>query len=224
MALRAADGSKVRLDYALIGELIERGARVLDLGCGDGELLAQLIRTRNAMGRGVEVDEDRVRECVAKGVPVYHGDILEGLALYEDRSFDYIILSQTLQEVARPQAVLHEMLRVGRKAIISFPNCGHWAVRLQMMFTGRAPRLRVCPCLWHESPSRHLLTVKDFREFCAGDGLRITAERFLSPSYRRAPPFWPNLTAALGIFVVVRKEGRNGPDMESNPVEGTEDP
>ncbi|NOZ22529.1 MAG: methionine biosynthesis protein MetW [Planctomycetes bacterium] len=203
MSLCAVDGTKVRLDYALIGELIEPGTRVLDLGCGDGELLEELVRTRGVTARGVEIDEEKARACLVRRVPVYQGDILDGLALYEDSAFDYIVLSQTLQEVAQPRVVLSEMLRVGKKAIISFPNFGHWRVRLQALVSGRAPRLSICPYSWHESPGRHVLTVKDVREFCRNDGLRIVDERFLSLSYRRLPRFWPNLTAALAVFVVV---------------------
>jgi len=206
---RSAGDTPVRPDHALIEGWIEPQARVLDLGCGDGALLARLMKAKQVIGRGVEIDAGRVRACVARGVPVYHGDMVEGLALFRDGSFDYVVLSQTLQEVAQPGLVLNEMLRVGRKAIVSFPNYGYWRLRLQSLFSGRSPRSRICPYRWCESPGIHLLSVKDFREFCERDGIRIQEGVFLSTSYGRLPRWGANLTAALAIFLLARSEGRD---------------
>jgi methionine biosynthesis protein MetW len=128
-----------RSDYAIIGELVAPDTKVLDLGCGDGELLAWLAENKNVEGRGIEIDRARARQAIARGVSVYQGDIDQGLADYPDQAFDYVILGQTLQETRRPLAVLQEMLRVGRRAIVTFPNFGHWSVRLSHLFKiGRA--------------------------------------------------------------------------------------
>ena len=196
-----------RVDYELIEELIEPGSRVLDLGCGDGQLLAELIEKRRTVGRGVEIDEERVLECLNRGLAVYHGDLLEGMSFYGDRSFDTVILSQTLQQTLDPRKVLREMLRVGRRGIISFPNFGHWSVRAQLMFLGRMPRTRSLPHQWYNTPNVHLLTVKDFREFAARENARILREIFLGA---RGSPLWPvceNLRASLAIFHVEKAGG-----------------
>jgi methionine biosynthesis protein MetW len=199
--------AKLRLDYELIESLIPDGARVLDLGCGDGQLLADLIEYKGCVGRGVEIDDRAVLECVRRGVAVYHGDMMEGLSFYRDGSFDVVLLSQTLQQTARPAEVIHEMLRVGREAVISFPNFGHWSVRLGLLLGGRMPRNPLLPYHWHNTPNVHLCTVKDFREFCRRENLCAADEIYLTPRYRRIGRRLANWRAGLAIFRLRRCEG-----------------
>lgn len=198
--------TKLRLDYELIESLIPDGSRVLDLGCGDGQLLADLIEFKGCDGRGIEIDEKQVRECIQKGVPVYHGDMLDGMGFYRDGHFDVVILSQTLQQTLDPPRVIREMLRVGRKAIISFPNFAHWAIRLQLLLGGRMPRTHALPYHWFNTPNVHLCTVKDFEEFCEQNGLERVHEIFLTPSYRRIGPLLANWRAGLAIFQVQKRD------------------
>lgn len=189
-----------RVDYELIEELIEPGSRVLDLGCGDGTLLEELVTRKQVVGRGVEIDERHVLESVKRGLAVYHGDLLEGLSFYGDRSFDTVILSQTLQQTLDPRKVLREMLRVGRRAVISFPNFGHWSTRLQLCFLGRMPRTRHLPYQWYDTPNVHLLTVKDFRHFAQRENVRVLRQKFLSSRGTHIVPVWENLRASVAIF------------------------
>ena len=151
-----------RSDYAIISQIVEPNTRVLDVGCGEGELLHWLALTRSVDARGVEIVGSKVQRAIARGVSVYQGDIDQGLADYPDDAFDYVILSQTLQEVRKPLKVLREMLRVGRRAIVAFPNFGHWTVRLAHLWSGRAPRTKLFPYDWYDSPNIHFLTVHDF--------------------------------------------------------------
>ncbi len=191
-----------RVDYELIEQLIPDGSRVLDLGCGDGQLLEELVEKKGVTGRGVEIDEQRVLECVRRGLAVFHGDLLEGMSFYADGSFDTVILSQTLQQTLDPRTVLREMLRVGRRGIISFPNFGHWSIRLQLAALGRMPRSRHLPHRWYDTPNIHLVTVKDFREFAAKERVRILTEIFLSAGGTRMSACCENLRAATAIFQV----------------------
>ena len=162
-----------RSDYAIIGEIVERGAKVLDLGCGEGELLEWLAAKKGVDARGVELSGLKVQRAIARGVSVYQGDIDEGLADYPSQAFDYVILSQTLQETRHPLRVLQEMLRVGRRVIVAFPNFGHWRVRLSMLLSGRAPRTRLFPYDWYDSPNIHFLTVHDFEELAQRERLKV---------------------------------------------------
>ncbi|MCK4374084.1 MAG: methionine biosynthesis protein MetW [Candidatus Brocadiae bacterium] len=192
----------VRLDYRMIEEYVEPGAEVLDLGCGDGALLDDLIRQKGVRGFGIDVDLGEVQKCIGRGVPVYHGDMLEGMAMFEDGRFDCVILSQTLQQTLDPYGVVQEMLRVGRRAIISFPNFAHWKVRLQLLLLGKMPVTRVLPYTWHNTPNIRVLAIKDFINLCRDHDLEIIDRIYMTPEFRRLPGFLANLRASLAMFVV----------------------
>jgi methionine biosynthesis protein MetW len=189
-----------RSDYAIISELVEPNSRVLDLGCGEGELLQWLAHNKGVEARGLEIDGRKVQRAISRGASVYQSDIDDGLAGYPDQSFDYVILSQTLQETRRPLHVLGEMLRVGRRAIVAFPNYGHWAVRLSLLWTGRAPRTRCFPHEWYNSPNIHFLTIRDFEELMSRENWTVERKIFLSG--RRMGTFLSNLMAEVAVFVV----------------------
>ena len=191
-----------RSDYAIIGEIVEPGTRVLDLGCGEGELLEWLARQKGVDARGVEISNAKVRSAITRGVSVFQSDIEQALADYPDQAFDYVILSQTLQETRHPRTVLREMLRVGRRAIVAFPNFGHWKVRLSMLFSGRAPRTKLFPYEWFESPNIHFLTVHDFEALAALESLVVERRYFLAG--HRKVDWQPNLTAEVAVFLVRR--------------------
>ena len=191
-----------RSDYAIIGEIVEPHTKVLDLGCGEGELLEWLAANKGVEGRGVEISGAKVQRAIARGVSVFQGDIDEGLADYPDQAFDYVILSQTLQETRRPRKVLQEMLRVGRRVIVAFPNFGHWRVRLSMLLSGRAPRTKLFPYEWYDSPNIHFLTVNDFEALAALEGLVVERRFFLAG--RRMGRLLPNLMAEVAVFQVAR--------------------
>lgn len=189
-----------RSDYAIISELIEPNSRVLDLGCGEGELLQWLVQNKAVDARGIEIDGPKVQRAIARGVSVYQSDIDDGLTGYPDDSFDYVILSQTLQETRRPLEVLREMLRIGRHAIVAFPNYGHWAVRLSLLATGRAPRTRCFPHEWYASPNIHFLTVKDFGQLARDQHWKVERKIFLAG--RRTGVLLANLMAEVAVYLV----------------------
>lgn len=189
-----------RSDYAIISELIEPGTKVLDLGCGEGELLAWLAEHKQVDGRGVEISGSRVQRAIASGVSVYQGDIDQGLKDYPDQIFDYVILSQTLQETRHPLQVLKELLRVGRHAIVAFPNFGHWSVRLAHLWSGRAPQTKLFPYEWYDSPNIHFLTVDDFESLASREKWKIERRFFLSG--RRTISLFPNLMSEVAVFMV----------------------
>ena len=164
------------LNYKIITELIEEGSSVLDLGCGGGELLYSLKKQKGVSGRGVEIEERMIMECISKGISVFQGNLDEGLKDYGTNSYDYVILNQTLQVTHKPVLVLKEMLRVGRKAIISFPNFGQLKLRFQLLFKGRMPVTKDLPYQWHNTPNIHLCTRKDFLVLCRENNIRIIKE------------------------------------------------
>ena len=189
-----------RSDYAIISQLVEPNTRVLDVGCGEGELLHWLALHKQVDARGVEIVGSKVQRAIARGVSVYQGDIDQGLADYPDHAFDYVILSQTLQEVRKPLKVLTEMLRVGRRAIVAFPNFGHWSVRLAHMWSGRAPRTKLFPYDWYDSPNIHFLTVHDFEGLVHKE--RWTVERSIYLSADKEVRTLPNLMAEVAVFLI----------------------
>jgi methionine biosynthesis protein MetW len=191
-----------RSDYAIIGELVEPQTRVLDLGCGEGELLAWLKDNKHVDGRGVELTAARVQKAIARGVSVYQGDLESALDDYPDAAFDYAILSQTLQETRDPLRVLKGMLRIARRGIVAFPNFGHWRVRLSHLWSGRAPKTALFPYEWYDSPNIHFLTVLDFEALAARQSWRVERRIFLSG--HREVRVLPNLTAEVAVFLVTR--------------------
>jgi methionine biosynthesis protein MetW len=191
-----------RSDYAIIGEIVEPHSRVLDLGCGEGELLAWLALNKHVDARGVEIAGPKVQLAISRGVSVFHGDIEEALADLPDQAFDYVILSQTLQESRAPLKVLRDMLRVGRRAIVAFPNFGHWTVRLAHLFTGRAPKTRLFPHDWYDSPNIHFLTVDDFEALVQSQNWNIEKRIFLQGA--RQISFLPNLLSEVAVFLVTK--------------------
>jgi methionine biosynthesis protein MetW len=187
----------VRPDLQAIVQWVPRGARVLDLGCGDGSLLRSLWQEREAPGYGVEIDDDSVLACVANDVNVIQADLESGLSLFADGSFDCVVLSQTLQAMRHQEAILREMLRVGREAIVSFPNFGHWSARLQVL-AGRMPVSATLPYEWYETPNLHHCTVTDFEDLCRRLGIRI-AERLVLHEGKPVTAM-PNLLGSLAVY------------------------
>ncbi len=192
-----------RLDYKIITSIIPPGSRVLDLGCGDGELIAWLMEHKDVDARGVELLPDLVQTAIGRGASVYQGDIETSLKDYPDQAFDYVILSQTLQQTRHPLRVMRSMLRVGRRAIVAFPNFGHYSVRLAHLFSGRAPRNRLFPYEWYDSPNIHFLTVDDFEVLCAKENWPVERSIFLAG--QGEVKFLPNLTAEVAVFVITSR-------------------
>jgi len=191
-----------RYDFDLIASWIPERSRVLDLGCGDGVLLAGLGATRGVVGYGVEIDDDNVLASVKNGVSVIQDDLERGLSTFQDNAFDFVILSQTLQAMRNVEGVLTEMLRVGREGIVTFPNFGYWRHRLDIL-RGHMPVSRTLPHNWYDTPNIHLCTVKDFEDLCVKVGAEILDERVLHDG--RQVTVLPNLRGSLGVFRFRRK-------------------
>jgi len=197
---RAERARRTRVDYELIESLIEPGSTVLDVGCGDGELLARLTADKDILGKGIELDESCVLGCVCRGISIIQRDIDRDFGSYRDQSFDYAILSQTVQTIKDPERILRELLRIGRRAIVSFPNFAHWRCRLQLLFGGRSPVTRQLPFHWFNSPNIHFLSLKDFDGFCRRLG--ATVEKRIPLVETSASPirFGANLLAEQVIY------------------------
>ncbi len=203
------DSKNIRFDLAIIASWIEPGSRVLGLGCGDGELLHYLKKHRRTRETGIEIVESRVAACIEKGLSVIQGDINEEIHDYADNTFDYVILSQTLQQVYSPRELILNMLRIGKRSIVSFPNFGHWPVRMQLLLRGRAPITPQLPYQWYDTPNIRVLSIRDFREFAARVGFRIIREAAINTDRRQDKTgnyiaFLPNLRATYGIFLIGR--------------------
>jgi methionine biosynthesis protein MetW len=188
----------MRVDLRLIAEMIEPGTRVLDIGCGECVLIDELFRRKGCDARGIEIDMAEVTRAVAHGLPVMHGDADTDLAHYPDGAFDYVVLSRTLQAVERPREVLRQMLRIGARAVVSFPNFGHWLVRLHLLMHGRMPMTKAWDRPWYETPNIHPCTISDFFDLCVQEGYAI--ERWLAADEagQRAP--WRRSQSLANMF------------------------
>ncbi|MCX7788624.1 MAG: methionine biosynthesis protein MetW [Spirochaetes bacterium] len=184
-----------------IAQLVPTGSRVLDLGCADGDLLEYLSRTKQVKGMGVDIDETMVLQCVARGISVFQGNLDEGLRDYQTSSYDFVILSRTLQVVHKPVLILKEMVRVGKHAIVTFPNFGYLPIRLQLLLKGQMPVTPSLPFQWYDTPNIHLCTKKDFRNLCKALGILILKEIDLWNS-KRIPAFLGNLCATEVCFLL----------------------
>lgn len=191
-----------KTENAVIMSWISEGSTVLDLGCGDGELLARLIEEKNVRSQGIELNDEAIQQCVARGLSVFQEDIDSGLADYADGSFDFVVLNQTFQQVKKPDFVLREALRVGKKVIISFPNFCYIKDRFQIFFRGRVPVTASLPYEWFDTPNLHFLSIADFREYCRNRGYRIEKSIFVNATTKIR--FLPNLFAQVGIFLLTR--------------------
>jgi len=187
-----------RPDFEAIAAWVTPAATVLDLGCGDGLLLKFLAASRDVKGYGIEIADENVLACVSRGVNVIQGDLERGLQGFDAGSFDYVILSQTLQAMRHTEDIVLEMLRVGRQAIVTFPNFGHWQARWQVALGGRMPVSKTLPYEWYDTPNVHLCTIRDFERFCADHSIRILERVVLHAGQRVA--FLPNLLGSLAVF------------------------
>ena len=204
--MRASDTSRV--DLLLIAEMVTPGTRVLDVGCGDGTLLRLLAEKRGVDGRGIELSQAGVNSCVAQGLAVIQGDADTDLVYYPDLAFDYAILSQTIQATYSPRDVLKQLLRIGRRAVVSFPNIGHWRVRTGLMFGGKMPTTDNLPDRWYDTPNIHLCTIKDFLDLCKDVGAKVERAHALNAYGSKMgvsmPLFMQNLFGEQAVFLLSR--------------------
>ena len=196
----------MRFDLQVIASWIEPQAKVIDLGCGEGDLLAYLQQNKQVSGTGIERQEAKVAQCIRKGLSVLQGDINEEVLDYQDNTFDYAILSQTLQQVYNPTQLIQALLRISRKVIVSFPNFGNWSIRLQVLLSGCAPKTKELPYDWHDTPNIRVITINDFRKFAKNIGFDIVKEVAINTHHHdmqgNIVTFLPNLRASYGIFLI----------------------
>lgn len=202
--------NRIRFDLQIIASWIEPGSKVLDLGCGEGDLLHFLKINNRVIGTGIERIEAKVAQCIERGLSVLQGDINEEVLDYPDDTFDYVILSQTLQQVYEPAKLIQSLLRIGKRGIVSFPNFSHWGVRLQLLLTGYAPITKQLPYEWHDTPNIRVITIKDFRKFSKEVGFEILKEVAVDTNShdrrRKMVEFLPTVRATYGIFLIGRGE------------------
>ena len=189
-----------KVENKFIREWVNEGSTVLDLGCGNGELLSRLIEEKNVSAQGIELSDEAIHKCVARGLSVFQEDIDSGLAAYGDKSFDYVILNQTFQQVKKPDFVLREALRVGKKVIVGFPNFCYITDRFQIFFRGKVPVTPSLPYEWYDTPNLHFLSIADFRIYCKKRCFRIEKSVFIGAN--RKVRFLPNLFAEIGLFLL----------------------
>ena len=200
----------IRVDLQLIADMVKSDTRALDVGCGDGALLAYLVNFKRVDARGMELSQAGVNACVAGGLSVIQGDADTDLGDYPDDAFDYVILSQTLQATRQPRVVLENLLRIGRRAIVSFPNFGFWRMRLQLLVGGHMPRTENLPATWYDTPNIHFCTIKDFVQLC--DEINVKMERAVALDMYGRPlrvnlPWWFwNMFGEQGVFLLSRAE------------------
>jgi len=190
----------MKLEHKVIVDWVNFGASVLDLGCGDGELLSLLVKEKRILAQGTEIDEQAIYKCVAKGLSVYHEDIDTGLSEHPDQSFDFVILSESLQQAKRPDFVMEEALRIGKNLIVSFPNFGRYAVRFQILFRGKVPITEALPFEWYNTPNLHFLSISNFFDYCKLKKIKIKESAYITNGKRVG--VLPNLRAETGIFLV----------------------
>ncbi len=193
------------LNYDVITKLVETGSKIIDLGSGDGTLFKKLVDKKNVKGVGIEINQDMVIKAFEKGLSVIQGDLDEGLKQFADKSFDYAILNQTLQSTEKPDYVVDEMLRVAKRAIVTFPNFGYWRVRSYLFFRGKMPISKSLPYEWYDTPNIHLMTVKDFVKFCKIRNIKILKSSYLTGNREHKSlitKFFANLFADEAIFVI----------------------
>ncbi|MDH5378681.1 MAG: methionine biosynthesis protein MetW [Gammaproteobacteria bacterium] len=197
---------KLREDLKYIAKWVPAQSCILDLGCGDGSLLAYLKEQSSVDGYGLEIDEEKLLKCVEKGVNVIQRNIEDGLGDIETDFFDVVVMSQTLQAVRNAEKIMDEMLRVGREVIITFPNFGHWRSRLQLTLNGRMPVTRAFPHAWYNTPNIHVFTLRDFEEFCRAKKIVVTQRQFINPQHRSSwmMRIFPNLAAPMAIYRLKR--------------------
>jgi len=194
------ENNNVKPDYQAILETVASGSSILDLGCGNGELLSLLVNEKNVRGQGIEIDDKAIFQCVAKGLNVFHGDIDTGLPEYGDKTFDFVIMNQTFQQVKKPDVVLKEALRVGKRVIINIPNFAHINARFQIFFRGRTPVTPALPYEWYDTPNLHFLSIIDFIEYCKKRNIKIQKSCYIGT--KREIKIFPNLFAQVGIFTL----------------------
>lgn len=203
----ANSSESLHLNYSIIAENIEPYSKVLDLGCGSGDLLKMLIDKKHCTGSGIDINQNNVIETIQKGLSVVQGDIDEGLKEFSDDEYDYVILNQTLQSTEKPDYVIEEMLRAGKKVVVSFPNFGYWRVRFYLFFKGRMPKSKMLPFSWYDTPNIHLLTVEDFFDFCRERGIKIQKSVYIKRGKISKNPFnriMTNLLCEEAVFVISR--------------------
>lgn len=195
-----------RFDLQVIASWIDPGSRVLDLGCGNGDLLFFLKQRKGVRGTGIELSEDKTAKCIERGLTVLQGDFQEEVHDYPDLSFDYVVLSQTLQQILAPQELIPELLRIGRRVIVSFPNFGHWLIRMQILFTGHAPITDQLPYEWYDTPNIRVLSLRDFENFARQAGFKLLKKAAINTKNHQMEgkivTFLPNLFATYGIFLI----------------------